>query len=81
MSLVGRVKETINVNGVKTVLKEAFVDGAIASYTVAFPHRPKGAETETICVAYLPTSCSDDTEARVRTASAIAKVCVTACGV
>ena len=88
LSLVGRVKESIIVNGVKyfpheieTALEEAFIDGATPSYSVVFPHRPKGAETETLCVAYLPTYCSDDTEARVLTADAIARVCVTACGV
>lgn len=88
MSLVGRLKESIIVNGVKyfppeleTALEEASVDGATPSYTVVFPHRPRGAETETLCVAYLPTYCTDDTEARVRTVDAIAKVCVTACGV
>ncbi|KAL8901896.1 MAG: hypothetical protein Q9192_000315 [Flavoplaca navasiana] len=80
LSLVGRVKESIIVNGVKyfppeleTAIKEASVDGATPSYTVVFPHRPRGAETEMLCVAYLPTYCSDDTEARVRTADTIAK--------
>lgn len=85
---MGRVKESIIVNGVKyfpheleTALEEALISGATPSYFVVFPYRPKGAETETLCVAYLPTYCSDDTEARVLTADATAKVCVTACGV
>ncbi|KAL9632866.1 MAG: hypothetical protein Q9204_003626 [Flavoplaca sp. TL-2023a] len=88
LNLVGRVKESIIVNGVKyfpsklnTALEEASVDGATPSYTVVFPHRPTGAETETLCVAYLPTYCSDDTGARVRTADAITKVCITPWGV
>ena len=88
LSLVGRTKESIIVNGVKyfpheleTALEETFIGGLTPSYTVVFPHRPKGAETETLCVAYLPQYCSDDTEALVLTTDAVAKVCVTVCGV
>lgn len=88
LSLVGRAKESIIVNGVKyfpheleTALEEAFIGGLTPSYTVVFPHRPRGAETETLCVAYLPRYCSDDTEALLLTTNAVAKVCVTVCGV
>ena len=88
LSLVGRAKESIIVNGVKyfpheleTALEDAFIGGLTPSYTVVFPHRPKGAETETLCVAYLPQYCSDDTEALVLTTDAVAKVCATVCGV
>ena len=88
LSLVGRIKESIIVNGVKyfpheleTALEEASISGLTPSYTVVFPHRPRGAETETLCVAYLPQYSSDDLEGLVLKTDAIAKACVTVCGV
>ena len=81
LSLIGRTKETMTINGLKYLpheleisIEEAFITGATSSYTVCFSHRPKGSETEQLCVVYLPAYMSKDTEARVRTLDAIVKV-------
>ena len=57
LSLIGRTKEVLNINGVKyssselqTTIDEGSVAGVTPSYTVCFSHRPAGSETEQICV-------------------------------
>lgn len=82
-NLTGRSKEAIIINGVKhfpheleTAIEESFVKGATPSYVAVFPHRPKGSQTEEICVVYLPTYDLSDARARTETAEAIAQVCV-----
>ena len=83
LNLTGRSKETIIINGVKhfpheleTAIEESFVAGATPSYTAVFPHRPKGSQTEEVCVVYLPTYDPCDARARTETAEGIAQVCV-----
>ena len=59
--LAGRGKEQMIINGVKyspheieTALDEVSITGVTPSYSICFSYRPKGAETEQICVIYLP---------------------------
>ena len=73
LSLIGRTKETMVINGVKflpqeieSALEEASVPGLMPSYIVCFPYRPRRSSTEQICVVFAPTYCATDTEARVR---------------
>ena len=88
LSLTGRAKESIIVNGVKyfpheleSALENASIEGLTPSYTVVFPHRPKGWQTEVLCVVYLPTYESNNTLARVSANDAISRVCVMQSGV
>ena len=61
------VSESIIINGVnffphqlEAALDTARIDGLVPSYTVVFPHRPKGWHTEVLCVVYLPSYASDN---------------------
>ena len=88
LNLVGRAKESIIINGVKyfphsieTAIVEAKLEGMAPAYTVVFPHRPKGSQTEVMCVVYLPTYHFTDIESRVRIADAISKISTMQCGV
>lgn len=81
LSLTGRSKETIIINGVKyfafelgTAIEESLIAGATPSYTIEFPYRPKGSQTEELCVVYLPTYNLDDAKARTETTNAITHV-------
>ena len=80
LNLAGRAKEVIIINGIKyspheieTALED--VPGLSPSYTVVFPHRPHGSETEEFCVMYLPSFVPQDTKARAEAADAITRVC------
>ena len=88
LNLTGRVKDNIIINGVKhspheleAALDEAAIPGITASYNAVFPHRPRGSETESLCVVYLPTYIPEDAKARTETADAIANVSGLVCGV
>lgn len=79
--LVGRVSETMIINGIKhspieleTSLEEASIIGMTPSYTVCFSFRPPSSQTEQICVVYLPSFSPNDTEARIVARNAIVKV-------
>ena len=81
LSLAGRTKEIISVNGVKylpheieTAIEEADIPGVIPSYTLSFSHRLRNFHTEQCCVVYLPSYAPEDAEARIRVLSAITKV-------
>lgn len=87
LSLTGRLKDNIIINGIKhfpheieTALEEAFISGATASYYVIFSHRPKLSETETYCVVYLSSYNLNDGRARTETADAITQSCIIAVG-
>ena len=78
--LAGRGKEQITINGVKyspheieTALDEASITGVTPSYSICFSYRPKSAETEQICVIYLPAYGPDDIAARVQASELISK--------
>nr|P9WES4.1 RecName: Full=Nonribosomal peptide synthetase acyN; AltName: Full=Polyporic acid synthetase acyN [Ascocoryne sarcoides]UQS21311.1 AcyN [synthetic construct] len=88
LSLAGRAKETIIVNGVKyfpheleTAIEDALIPGLTPSYTVVFPHRPKNSQTEAVCVVYLPSYEPEDVLARVGVADAISKISIMQTGV
>ncbi|KAI9840147.1 MAG: putative NRPS-like protein biosynthetic cluster [Thelocarpon superellum] len=88
LNLAGRTKESIIINGVKyfpheleVAIEAAEVPGITPSYTVVFPHRPRGFQTEVLCVVYLPTYEAHDVASRTETADAIAKVSGLICGV
>ncbi|KAI1122924.1 hypothetical protein F5Y10DRAFT_286639 [Nemania abortiva] len=86
LHLVGREKETININGVKHfphefegAIGDAGISGLVPSFVAVFPHRPPGASTETFCVVYLPSYDKDDDLARIQTRSAIRRVVMDTC--
>ena len=88
LSLVGRAKETMIINGVKYVprdlelaLGEVTISGITPSYLAVFSYRPKGSQTEHICVVYKPTFQEDDITARVETSDAIGRVSLLQTGV
>lgn len=87
LRLVGRSKETINVNGVKyspldieTAIEEAEIEGIAKSYVIVFPYRRNGMQTESICVAYLPNYPEDDIPALYETNNSIQKLVVLEAG-
>lgn len=88
LCLTGRAKESIIINGVKyfpheleSALDTAAIEGLTPSYTAVFPHRPKGSQTEVLCVVYLPSYESNDVQARVNATDAIARMSIMQCGV
>jgi len=88
LQMTGRAKENIIINGVKyfpheveTALEEARIDGVTPSYTAVFPYRPKGSQTEVLCVVYLPSYDKNDVLARVKATDQISTICTMQCGV
>lgn len=86
LNLTGRAKDTVIINGINYLPQELEmvledIPGAVPSYTVVFPYRPKGSQTENICVIYLPTYNPEDVEKRVETNDAIAKAAMLQTGV
>ncbi|KAL9094202.1 MAG: hypothetical protein Q9165_003617 [Trypethelium subeluteriae] len=78
LNLTGRVKEVINVNGVKffpidieTAIERTSFPSVIPSFTAAFSYRPAGSSTESYCLVYGSNEQGDST----RTVDAIAKLC------
>jgi acyl-CoA synthetase (AMP-forming)/AMP-acid ligase II/thioesterase domain-containing protein len=82
LSLSGRDKEVINLNGVKYApheIEAALEDvggeiGITPSFTAVFSIRPHNAQQEEICVLYHPSFQVDDIDARVQAAEAITRV-------
>lgn len=88
LQMTGRAKENIIINGVKyfpheveTALEEARIDGVTPSFTAVFPYRPKGSQTEVLCVVYLPSYENDNVLARVKATDQISTICTMQCGV
>ncbi|KAG4428251.1 hypothetical protein IFR05_016265 [Cadophora sp. M221] len=86
--LIGRDKDFIIINGsnyysqqIENVIESAHITGVTSSYTVAFPHRPKGHDTEVFSIVYLPSYDSGDYAARSATEIAISKRITVTCGV
>ena len=74
LSLVGRSKELIIINGVKylpneleSTIIQARLVGVNAEFVVCFAHHPPGAITEEVYVVYQHTYPSNDPEARMNT--------------
>ena len=81
LNIVGREKESINLNGVKyspnvveSALDNAEIPGLTPSWTVVFSCRPSGSAVEEICVVYLPTFDLNDVARRVDTDRVIVNV-------
>ncbi|KAI4170001.1 MAG: hypothetical protein LQ346_008908 [Caloplaca aetnensis] len=88
LHLTGRSKESIIINGVmyfphelETAIESANVQGLTPSYTAVFPHRPKGHQTEVLCIIYLPTYRPDDVLARVSATDEVSRISMMQCGV
>ena len=78
LNFIGRVKETLNINGVKYLPHEieAAIEGLslpaiMSGCIVCLPYHLSGMETEEICVIYAPSYVSDDIDSRVDTHRAI----------
>ncbi|KAI9694948.1 MAG: putative NRPS-like protein biosynthetic cluster [Bathelium mastoideum] len=76
--LTGRAKETLIINGVSYSPQEIEsaledVEGAKRTFTVVFPYREKGSDTESLAVAYCPTYEPEDVAKRVATNDALSK--------
>ncbi|MFI1929085.1 AMP-binding protein [Streptomyces sp. NPDC020330] len=85
LSLVGRSKDSIIVNGVnyysqeiETALEQ--VDGVGASYVAAFPTRRKGSDTEQLVIAFHPDVPADDEVALHRVTAAVRSRVILHCG-
>lgn len=88
LHLTGRSKESIIINGVKyfpheleSAIENANVPGLAPSYTAVFPHRPKGHQTEALCIVYLPTYHPEDVLARVSATDDVSRISTMHCGV
>jgi thioesterase domain-containing protein len=67
-------------HAIESAIEAANISGVTPSFTVVFAHRPKGSETESLVVVYLPSYDISDPFARVQAAGLIFKVVVTHCG-
>lgn len=82
LNLIGRTNdETIIINGVKhlpneleAAIEESLIEGMTPNYTVCFPWRSAGADTEQIFIVYLPSYEPDNIEVRVATRDSIIQV-------
>jgi len=88
LNIAGRAKESIITNGVKHfpgelegVVEHASIEGVASSYTVVFPHRLEGSQSEEICIVYLPTYHPADEGARVVATDGISQIILSHCGV
>lgn len=86
LNMVGRGKESLNINGVKYypheiegAIEDSKLSGITPSFTAVFPHRLPGAATETLCVVYLPTYTIDDVTARATVRSEIRNIVMNHC--
>ncbi|MYV60686.1 AMP-binding protein [Streptomyces sp. SID4931] len=85
LSLVGRSKDSIIVNGVnyysheiETVLEQ--IDGVGASYVAAFPTRRKGSDTEQLVIAFHPDVPAGDEASLHRVMTAVRSRVILHCG-
>lgn len=86
LRLMGRAKELLIINGlnyssqaIETSLEN--IEGAFPSYTLVFPYRTMGSDTEGLCVVYSPAYSPDDIEARVSANNAISSAVLLQVGV
>ncbi|KAJ6164414.1 acetyl-CoA synthetase-like protein [Penicillium chermesinum] len=87
LNLMGRTKDTIIVNGVKhdpftieTALDSSQIPGLTPSFNCCFSTLPPGRDTEEICIVYLPTFPSDDSQLSVKTSDAISRLVIVLTG-
>ena len=81
LNLTGRSKDAIIANGVKfssheieTAIEEERIAGVAASFTVVFPFRPQGSETERVVIVYNSEYTASDHNTRFEANNAIAKI-------
>ncbi|KAF9895404.1 hypothetical protein FE257_000310 [Aspergillus nanangensis] len=87
LTLSGRLKETMIINGVKhrpqeieCILDESNIPGLTPSFNCCFCSFPPGGETEEVCLVYLPTYAPEDMSSRVQTSDAISKAIIMSTG-
>ncbi|CAG8379960.1 unnamed protein product [Penicillium salamii] len=87
LNLTGRLKETMIINGIHyspyeidSLLDRSDILGLVPSFNCCFSSFPSGADTEMVCLAYLPTYRPEDMVTRVRTTEAISKIVMMATG-
>lgn len=81
LNIVGREKESININGIKyfpheieTALENANIAGLTPSFTAVFSYRPPNSHAEELCVVYHPSFDINDIAERLDTARSIVLV-------
>ncbi|KAL9083278.1 MAG: hypothetical protein Q9165_008584 [Trypethelium subeluteriae] len=72
LNLTGRSKEILIINGVNYTPQSIeatleSVEGTVPTFTLIFPYRVSGSDTESICTVYRPAYDPDDVESRART--------------
>lgn len=79
--ILGRLKDTLNINGVKTfcgdvetAIENVRPPGVVPSFVVVFPHRPPSARTEGYCVVYKATRSNNTGETRFHAADTVDRV-------
>jgi acyl-CoA synthetase (AMP-forming)/AMP-acid ligase II/thioesterase domain-containing protein len=87
LTLTGRLKETMIINGIhyspyeiESRLDHSEIAGLTPSFNCCFSFFPSGADTELVCLVYLPTYKPEDMVTRVRTTEAIFKIVMMATG-
>jgi acyl carrier protein len=87
LTLTGRLKETMIINGVhyspyeiESLLDSSEIAGLTPSFNCCFSSFPSGADTELVCLVYLPTYKPEDMVARVRTTETISRIVMMATG-
>jgi acyl-CoA synthetase (AMP-forming)/AMP-acid ligase II/thioesterase domain-containing protein len=87
LSLTGRTKEVIAINGLKhspqeieTAVEEENIDGIIAGCVICLPIRPPGAQTEQPLVLYVPSHEAMDVKATWAVFLAITRKVLLVCG-
>ncbi|QKX55382.1 uncharacterized protein TRUGW13939_02474 [Talaromyces rugulosus] len=86
LHMIGRGKESININGLKYypheiegAIEDAHIPGVTPSYTAIFPYRVPGAASETLCAVYLPTYAVDEISTRLNTRDKLRTVIMQQC--
>ncbi|KAF2236497.1 thioesterase domain protein [Viridothelium virens] len=88
LNLAGRIKEVLNVNGVKhspdgleTAIEDDRSIGITPNHTLAFAYRPQDSPTEQVCIVYAPTYEPHDITARINTKDRIEQITIMYMGV
>ena len=86
LRLTGRTKDLLIINGVnyspmaiEAVLEN--IEGTVATFTLVLPYRAERADSESLCVVYLPTYAADDAKSRDETNNAICSAVLLQVGV
>ncbi|KAK6532033.1 hypothetical protein TWF694_003196 [Orbilia ellipsospora] len=87
LRLTGRDKDEVVINGInhscqaiEIAIERARIPEVTPSFTVVWPYRPRNSSTETLCVAYLPSSPNGDAQSRATAAATVSKTVIKYCG-